>query len=1118
MLSTFFPTADQGFLDSPKIPFNCSWESWLCTTSNVGFEKRLSTVSTKPTFLGVAKMPGIFIRIDAAEFPQSLFSMPLLCAVVCLLCCVVNIFCFAPESGEIPSALALSKSHLSSRVSVLTDPDPFVDLELERISIGSNFRGYTGVNIYRTCSLGDFNGDGLDDLMLISVFPLSAEHNVDGAYVLFGQDGAAPLSYTSLYTWEPSETAGFRIVGSGQLEEFYGDGGGDYNNDGFPDILLTRPYHSSYSGITYVIYGGDMLQRNFTDIDLSIFVSGPLGYRIHGGPGDRSGQSVANAGDVNSDDYDDIILCSPGYTESGEDPSCVCYVLFGQDALLRTEDIFLRNFTFSQSTGFKVWGSINGPSFATSVSGNFDFNNDSYTDVLIGHSFGTPLGGERTAAYIIFGHESSFSFDSIDIATFESNASVGVRILSDIASEQAWHEVYGVGDVNNDGIDDVMVEVTTALTAVLFGTTDASDIDLNGFETGSKGFLVTNSFEAYPSGDINDDGIPDLLFSLQGVEDTTTNIAIVFFGKESSAPVVDVNLLAFSSGLDGVRIIAKGSVVCLGSPGGPAGDFNGDGLADIVLIAYTDITFEQTDVYILSILDWEMGPSAAPTDVPTLTPSRKPTSKPTTAPKPTTKPSTIKPSTVKPTTYHPSLSPSTNPSVNPSVNPSANPTVAPTSDPALVFLQTSPSYKVRNGFAFCAYTISNDMFAWGEEPYGGALTTEQATAMEGVVVTVVASRFAYAARTADAYMHGWGAIAAPPSDVHIQTGSLVANEASFAALTANYGVVAFGSDVNGGNVSNSARCSGYVTQLASGVSSITATAGAFAALKTNGEVYAWGNVHAGGGTSTLTLPALNAVSEVFATRTAFAALLSSGGVVTWGDSYGGGDSTSVAENLSSGVVHIVACRNAFVAVKANGAAVVWGHPDFGGNASSVANELSSGVAFVASTFTAIAALKQDNTVVTWGKAAYGGNSSSVQAQLQNVVHIAGNARAFAALTDSGAVVAWGHPSYGGEIPADKVADLSSDVVAIYHTDRAFAALKENGELVVWGAAGHGGSPGVEIEAMLLSSVHTVCSNDVAFSAIKNDGTVIAWGHPISVPVPGVISGPNSALSTGVTCA
>jgi len=252
---------------------------------------------------------------------------------LCLLCSVVNIVCFIPESDELPDSLVSASFPHSSKVSVLTDPEPFVDIDLERISIGSKFRAYTGVNIYGTHSLGDFNGDGVDDVMLITAFPLSADLNVDGAYVLFGQAGAAPLTYTALYSWEPSQTAGFRIVGSGQLEVYNGAGGGDYNNDGFPDILLSHPDYSSLSGITYVFYGHSMLQGNFTDIDLSTFVSGPVGYRIFGGPGDRSGSSVANAGDVNNDEYDDIILCSPGYTESGEDPSCVCYVLFGQHAL-----------------------------------------------------------------------------------------------------------------------------------------------------------------------------------------------------------------------------------------------------------------------------------------------------------------------------------------------------------------------------------------------------------------------------------------------------------------------------------------------------------------------------------------------------------------------------------------------------------------------------------------------------------------------------------------------------------------------------------------------------------------------------------------------------------------
>jgi alpha-tubulin suppressor-like RCC1 family protein len=489
-------------------------------------------------------------------------------------------------------------------------------------------------------------------------------------------------------------------------------------------------------------------------------------------------------------------------------------------------------------------------------------------------------------------------------------------------------------------------------------------------------------------------------------------------------------------------------------------------------------------------------PSSTPSARPSLTPSAQPTVSPTILP--TTQPSSVPSS-------QPTSAPSATPSARPSVQPSVQPTTAPSLAPwPLDTILLSPTYHVRNGFAFAAVAHDGSARSWGEGPYGGDPFGVQHW-LSSNISSVFHTRFGMLALKKGGTAVVWGHVAdAVPGQYGQEIAGVVAAEDSLAMLTYPAGrVLALGNQHTGGNVVDDAYCSGYSQRLSAGVQSIAASAGAFAAVKIDGTVYSWGSKHTGGGMSTLSDPRLVAVQKVVATREAFAALASGGRVITWGSAQGGGDSSRVSDELQHSVLHVIAGRSAFVAFKRPGRLVVWGNRRNGGDASRVAPQLNGDVVYVAQTYAAFAALKSDGSVVTWGHETRGGDSFAVEAQLTNITHIVGAAAAFAAVNASGGVVTWGHPSYGGRIPADMLRTLSSGVVSIYHTDHAFAALKEDGSVVAWGREKHGGSPGADAEALLTSGVHTVCANDVAFSAIKSDGSVVAWGHEVSIPSEGV---------------
>jgi alpha-tubulin suppressor-like RCC1 family protein len=305
-------------------------------------------------------------------------------------------------------------------------------------------------------------------------------------------------------------------------------------------------------------------------------------------------------------------------------------------------------------------------------------------------------------------------------------------------------------------------------------------------------------------------------------------------------------------------------------------------------------------------------------------------------------------------------------------------------------MASSPSYRVRCGFAFAVTTRNGSVLSWGEQAHGGN-SSGVAADLAANVSYVVGSRYAFSA-IKHPFAAGGGPHEGGSSSTVVTWGTynqvlneevggniaLVANEASFVGLEESTGrVFAFGADHSGGRLDEN---NDFSAELAADVVSVAATASAFAALTADGLVYTWGNLHAGAGVSSATLPALalRRVIRVAATRSAFAALLSTRAAVTWGSPLSGGDSSGVAAELSRDVAHIVGANGVFAAFKTDSSLVTWGYKGWGGDSSAVAFQLSANVTFVCHTATAMAALKSDRSVVTWGKASNGGDSSAVQ--------------------------------------------------------------------------------------------------------------------------------------------
>jgi hypothetical protein len=154
--------------------------------------------------------------------------------------------------------------------------------------------------------VGDVNGDGYDDL-LVGAFRYPEIASVGQAYLFFG--GPAIDSVADLVIPAPAGGSGWFGVSVASA--------GDFNGDGSPDFIIGAQ-QAGYEGKAFIYYGGPSLDAT-PDFTLTGESTGAL---------TAFGASVASAGDMNEDGFDDVIVGAPWYGGGGNKPGRA-YVFFG---------------------------------------------------------------------------------------------------------------------------------------------------------------------------------------------------------------------------------------------------------------------------------------------------------------------------------------------------------------------------------------------------------------------------------------------------------------------------------------------------------------------------------------------------------------------------------------------------------------------------------------------------------------------------------------------------------------------------------------------------------------------------------------------------------------------
>lgn len=430
---------------------------------------------------------------------------------------------------------------------------------------------------------GDVNGDHIDD------FIIGAPGSANGsgrAYVVFGrsQGFSSALGLATL-----NGSNGFRIEGAAL--EGVGisvGGGGDINGDGFDDVVVGT------SGGATVVFGHT---GPFAAALHASALNGSNGFAITSESGyDSAGASVAVAGDVNGDGFDDVVIGAPLAQIGDNIYAGSAFIVLGHGGTFASS---LSLASIDGSNGFRLDGMEPGAYLGHCVASAGDVNGDGFDDIIVGAHYSSPGGiSGAGSSYIVFGHGGTFASP---LAASSLNGSTGFRLTGASAYTHSGTSVAGGGDINGDGFDDVVVgqPVTkrqpppadySGRSYVVFGHggSFASSMSL-GSINGTNGFRLDGAANSYSgdavaaAGDVNSDGIADVMIGAYAAN-SYAGSAYVVFGHTGAYPA-SINLTSLD-GSDGFRMDGVAANDRAGHAIAGVSDINGDGGDDVLVGAF----------------------------------------------------------------------------------------------------------------------------------------------------------------------------------------------------------------------------------------------------------------------------------------------------------------------------------------------------------------------------------------------------------------------------------------------------------------------------------------------------------------------------------------------------
>lgn len=460
---------------------------------------------------------------------------------------------------------------------------------------------------------GDFNGDGISDVLITNTLALGSSSRAGKAYVILGGRSLGLQKSVNLSREEPDLT----ILGSaGGSQLGISATTGDVNGDKIDDIVLSatsvRAPGGRLTGAIYVIFGSRVFNSHIIDLAHT-----PADVTIFGKVSESLGLGLA-VGDVNGDGAKDLIFRqSPefAFPTSAPDRTRFAKDLTLKQSVTEAETVSILLGPFTTNTTFDLSatstdivinrGSLPGLfGFAIAAA---DVNGDGTADLVIG----TPILGRPDSAGpgiagvadIIMGSPALKRGVTISLSQTPSNAT----ILG--AAGDGLGRVIAIGDVNGDGINDIILSAPDAsrlgnglgptsagVTYVVFGSLVLAgrfiDAGLGQQDLTIQGTAATaeaNSIEfgdrlgiSIVATDVDGDGVTDLLIGAPGAGGVKDfGEAYVVLG---SSELITGGVIKTSEGDQDITISGQEKQAHLGTLVA-SGDLNGDGISDLILEA-----------------------------------------------------------------------------------------------------------------------------------------------------------------------------------------------------------------------------------------------------------------------------------------------------------------------------------------------------------------------------------------------------------------------------------------------------------------------------------------------------------------------------------------------------